>query len=89
MPGESRIQTVVLTVQYSTRSSYYVDWLDAFWNAAQFQVTPFNLFRRQAGGTASRADQKRPADWESSVMAEWDKERQDKEWRDLRSLKRR
>jgi hypothetical protein len=46
MPGESRIQTVVLTVQYSTRSSYYIDWLDAFRSSSHFEVAAFNLFRR-------------------------------------------
>jgi hypothetical protein len=55
MPNESRIQTVVLTVQYSTRSSYYVDWLDAFRSAAQFEVTAFNLFRRDRRRAAAAA----------------------------------
>jgi hypothetical protein len=53
---------------------------------------PFSrLFNKpNAAGNGSRADQKRPTDWESSVMAEWDKERQgDKEWSDLRSLHKR
>ena len=55
MPGESRIQTVVLTVQYSTRSSYYADWLDAFRSAPQFKVTAFNLFRRNQRRAAGPA----------------------------------
>jgi|RhiMethySRZTD1v2_1073278.scaffolds.fasta_scaffold510176_2 hypothetical protein len=53
---------------------------------------PFSrLFNKPtAAGNVSRADQKRPTDWESSVMAEWDKERQDdKEWQNLRSLNKR
>jgi len=42
---------------------------------------------RSPGASGSRAEQKRPADWESAVLAEWDKERpDDREWRDLRSL---
>lgn len=55
MPGESRIQTVVLTVQYSTRSSYYIDWLDAFQSSSQFDVTAFNLFRRGPRRAAAAA----------------------------------
>jgi hypothetical protein len=53
--------------------------------------SPFGrLFNKpQAGGNGPRAVQKRPADWESAVMAEWDKERQDKEWTQLRSLNQR
>lgn len=50
---------------------------------------PFGRFfkKPQTGGNGSRADQKRTADWESAVMAEWDKERpDDTEWRNLRSL---
>jgi hypothetical protein len=49
------IQTVVLTVEYSTRSSYYLDWLDAFHEAPQFAVTAFNLFRRGERAVARRA----------------------------------
>jgi hypothetical protein len=55
MPDDSRIQTVVLTVQYSTRSSYYVDWLDAFQSSSQFRVTAFNLFRREPRRAAATA----------------------------------
>jgi hypothetical protein len=50
---------------------------------------PFGSFAKKppTGGNGSRADQKRPANWESAVMAEWDKERpDDKEWHNLRSL---
>jgi Glycosyl transferases group 1 len=42
----SAIQTIVLTVDYDTRSSYYLDWLDAFRTAPQFAITAFNLFHR-------------------------------------------
>lgn len=55
MPCESRIQTVVLTVHYSTRSSYYIDWLDAFRTASQFEATAFNLFRRDRRRAAATA----------------------------------
>ncbi len=58
MPSESRIQTVVLTVQYSTRSSYYVDWLDAFRSASQFEAMAFNLFRRDQRRAAAAAIEK-------------------------------
>jgi hypothetical protein len=46
MPRQSRIRTVVLTVQYAVRSSYYEDWLDAFEASPLFAITAFNLFRR-------------------------------------------
>ena len=46
MPRESRIRTIVLTVRYAVRSSYYEDWLDAFDASPLFAVTAFNLFRR-------------------------------------------
>src|SRR6185312_12454385 len=42
----SAIRTIVLTVDYDTRSSYYLDWLDAFRAAPQFAITAFNLFHR-------------------------------------------
>ena len=55
MPSESRIGTVVLTVQYDTRSSYYLDWLEAFERAPLFAVTTFNLFRSDQRRVAVRA----------------------------------
>ena len=55
MPSESRIGTVVLTVQYDTRSSYYLDWLEAFERSPLFAVTTFNLFRGDQRRAASRA----------------------------------
>ncbi len=55
MPDESRIQTVLLTVQYSTRSSYYLDWADAFARSPHFAVTCFNLFSRNQRQAARRA----------------------------------
>jgi hypothetical protein len=55
MPAESRIGTVVLTVQYDTRSSYYLDWLEAFERSPLFAVTTFNLFRRNQRHAAIRA----------------------------------
>src|SRR5438552_13230506 len=55
MPRESRIQTVVLTVRYAVRSSYYEDWLDAFAASPLFSVTSFNLFRRDERRAARRA----------------------------------
>jgi len=55
MSGESLIRTVVLTVGYSTRSSYYLDWAEAFAQSPQFQVTTFNLFSREQRRVASRA----------------------------------
>jgi hypothetical protein len=55
MSAESRIHTVVLTVQYDTRSSYYLDWLEAFAGSPRFVVTTFNLFRRDQRSAAIRA----------------------------------
>ena len=55
MPAESRIGTVVLTVQYDTRSSYYLDWLEAFEASPLFAVTTFNLFHRDQRRAAARA----------------------------------
>src|SRR5215510_9839032 len=58
MLHESRIQTVVLTVQYSTRSSYYIDWLDAFRFAMQFEARAFNVFNRSQRRAAAAAIEK-------------------------------
>jgi glycosyl transferase family 1 len=55
MPGDNRIQTVVLTVRYGVRASYYEDWLDAFAASPLFAATPFNLFRRAERRAARQA----------------------------------
>lgn len=54
MGGDSRIGAVILSVQYSTRSSYYRDWLDAFEESPLFAVTSFNLFKGGARRAATR-----------------------------------
>ena len=46
MPDDSRIRTVVLTVRYGVRASYYDDWRDAFAASPLFAARSFNLFRR-------------------------------------------
>ena len=51
----SRIRTVVLTVRYGVRASYYEDWLDAFAASPLFAVTSFNLFSRAERRAARRA----------------------------------
>jgi hypothetical protein len=55
MPNESRIRTVVLTVRYGVRASYYEDWLDAFDASPLFTVTAFNLFAGDERRAAMRA----------------------------------
>jgi hypothetical protein len=55
MPGESRIRTVVLTLRYGVRASYYEDWLESFETSPHFMVTSFNLFRRSERRAAMRA----------------------------------
>jgi hypothetical protein len=55
MLRDSRIATVVLTVQYGVRASYYEDWLDAFAAAPGFAATAFNLFRAGERRAAARA----------------------------------
>src|ERR1051326_8131761 len=55
MSRDSRIRTVVLTVRYAVRSSYYEDWLDAFTASPLFTVTSFNLFRSGERSAAKRA----------------------------------
>src|SRR5919106_5221021 len=52
---ESRIRTVVLTVRYGVRASYYEDWLDAFAASPLFSTTSYNLFRRGERRAAMRA----------------------------------
>jgi hypothetical protein len=55
MPGDSRIRTVVLTLRYGVRASYYEDWRDAFATSPHFAATAFNLFRRAERQAAMRA----------------------------------
>jgi Glycosyl transferases group 1 len=55
MTADSPIGTIVLTVQYDTRSSYYLDWLEAFERSSLFAVSTFNLFRRDQRCAAIRA----------------------------------
>ncbi|HEY8872996.1 MAG TPA: glycosyltransferase [Stellaceae bacterium] len=55
MPGDSRIRTIVLTVRYGVRASYYEDWLDAFELSPLFAVSTFNLFSRAERRAAMRA----------------------------------
>ncbi len=55
MTAANRIRTVILSVQYGTRSSYYRDWLDAFERSPLFAATAFNLFRREERRAAMRA----------------------------------
>ena len=55
MLRDSRIRTVVLTVRYGVRASYYEDWLDAFEASPHFAVTAFNLFARGERRAAMRA----------------------------------
>lgn len=44
-----------MTVQYSTRSSYYLDWAEAFAYSPLFEVKTFNLFSRDTRRAAMRA----------------------------------
>ena len=55
MSGSSRIQTVVLTVGYGVRASYYEDWLEAFEASPLFAATAFNLFHGGERRAAPRA----------------------------------
>ncbi len=55
MSAGSRVRTVVLTVEYSTRSSYYLDWAEAFAHSRLFEATTFNIFRRDMRRAARRA----------------------------------
>ncbi len=42
------MKTLLLTLQYPARASYYDDWRDAFVRAPQFDVTERNIFERDA-----------------------------------------
>ena len=55
MPGANRIRTIVLTVRYGVRASYYEDWLDAFEASPLFAATSFNLFSGAERRAAIRA----------------------------------
>jgi hypothetical protein len=55
MLRETRIRTVVLTVRYGVRASYYDDWLDAFNSSPHFAITAYNLFRLRERLAAVRA----------------------------------
>lgn len=44
---ESQIKTLVLYAQYTTRLSYYDDWIDAFQEAPEFDATILNICRSQ------------------------------------------
>jgi hypothetical protein len=55
MPNQSRIRSVVLTVRYGVRASYYEDWLEAFETSPQFSARSFNLFRGSERRAAQRA----------------------------------
>ena len=46
---ESRLKTLVLFARYTTRLSYYDDWLDAFSTAPDFAVSKLNICDRDAG----------------------------------------
>lgn len=52
---DSRIATVVLTVRYSHRASYLLDWEDALLRSPLFTASAFNLFRRSERHRAMRA----------------------------------
>jgi len=54
MPSDNRIRTIVLTVRYGVRASYYEDWLDAFELSPLFAVAAFNLFGRAERRAAMR-----------------------------------
>lgn len=53
--GDSRVGTVVLTVRYSHRASYLLDWEDALLRSPLFRASAFNLFRRSERQAAMRA----------------------------------
>ncbi len=55
MSSESRIRTVLLTLEYSTRSSYYLDWAEAFSCSPLFEVATFNVFIGAQRRAARRA----------------------------------
>lgn len=50
----SQIRTLLLYADYTTRLSYYDDWLDAFESAPQFEVGRLNICQRDAGDVLKR-----------------------------------
>jgi hypothetical protein len=44
MPPPDRLRTLILTLEYPNRASYYSDWRDAFLNSAHFMCRVVNLF---------------------------------------------
>lgn len=48
------MRTLLLTLEYPSRASYYDDWRDAFARAQQFDVTVRNIFDRSASAEVRR-----------------------------------
>ena len=48
------MKTLLLTLEYPARASYYDDWRDSFLRAPQFDVTLRNIFEREAREDAQR-----------------------------------
>lgn len=48
------MKTLLLTLEYPSRASYYDDWRDAFMAARQFDVTVRNIFERAARAEVAR-----------------------------------
>jgi hypothetical protein len=48
------LKTLLLTLEYPSRASYYDDWRDAFVAAPQFDVTVRNIFNRAARAEVAR-----------------------------------
>src|SRR5262249_13576175 len=44
MPAPDRLRTLILTLEYPNRVSYYSDWRDAFLNSTHFICRVVNLF---------------------------------------------
>jgi spore maturation protein CgeB len=51
----SRIKTLVLYAQYTTRLSYFDDWLEAFKAAAEFEVTALDVCKRSTRRTLRKS----------------------------------
>lgn len=49
------MKTLLLTVEYAARASYYDDWRDAFVGSAEFDVTALNIFTAEGRKQAARA----------------------------------
>jgi hypothetical protein len=52
---ESRIRTLVLYAQYTSRLSYYDDWLDAFRSAPEFAIAAHNIAARREHAAIAEA----------------------------------